>query len=146
VSDPTAPAFGSGNDSGCYAVKFNVDITPITGNTLSGVVTGDLEGTADITLLGASWPPTGATNTSTFDFRWHITGGVIPALVGSTFDTRSENRNILHFRLPPGRPFAQNVGSHRAVAGVSKANLTYTGETPIATFQTTLDHRGVICL
>lgn len=144
---PLEPTVAVANVSSCYAVAFSVEMTSADGVVFEGPISGDLEGTVEVLNTGFTWPPTGATNTSTFEFSWHVTGGIIPELIGESFSTAAENRNVLHFLLPPARPFAMNVGKHRAVAGVQKANLTYTGLTNVdgSPSVTRLDHHGVIC-
>ena len=77
---------------------------------------------------------------------WEITGGVLGPL---TFETTFDNRNIATDR--PGSPadVFENTGKHRALSGVSKANLTYNGPAIFdpASFSFVLDHHynGVIC-
>jgi hypothetical protein len=147
VPSPLEPQLAVAGASGCYTVQFTVEITTPDEVVFEATMSGDLEGTIDLVGTGFTWPPTGATNTSTFEYTWHVTGGAVPELIGETFVTHAENRNILYFLLPPGQLFVRNVGNHRSVAGVERANLTYTGETNVDSppFVTRLDHRGVIC-
>jgi hypothetical protein len=143
---PMEPQLSVGNGSRCYAVEFNVEITSPDGSSFTAELSGGLEGTVEVVGTGFTWPPTGATNTSTQDYTFHITGGAVPELNGLTFSTSAENRNILYFLLPSGQQFVRNVGQHRVVAGVASANLTYIGQTGLTFPQvTSLDHRGVIC-
>ena len=144
---PMGPQLSVHDATGCYAVEFNVEITSPDGSSFTSALSGDLEGTVEVVGTGVTWPPTGATNTSTQEYTFHITGGAVPELIGVTFSTSVENRNILYFLLPSGQQFVRNVGQHRATAGVATANLTYAGQTSLALPQvTSLDHRGVICL
>ena len=144
---PMEPQLSAAGASRCYAVEFNVEITSPDGSSFTAELSGGLEGTVEVVGTGFTWPPTGATNTSTQDFAFHITGGAVPELIGLSFSTSAENRNILYFLLPSGQQFVRNVGTHRVAAGVTRANLTYIGQTGLAFPQvTSLDHRGVICL
>ena len=144
---PMEPQLSAGGASRCYAVEFNVEITSPDGSSFTSELSGGLEGTVVVVGTGFTWPPTGATNTSTQDFAFHIPGGAVPELIGLSFSTSAENRNILYFLLPSGKQFVRNVGKHRVSAGVTSANLTYIGQTGLSFPQvTSLDHRGVICL
>ena len=126
--------------SGCFTVATTQTLTATGQLQFAGPISGDLEGTAEIQF--ASFTAfTGVTNTATGSATWTITGGIIPELIGATFVTDFENRNI----LLPGTQLAVNVGTHRAASGVDKANLTYRGETSLVSGITQLDHRGVIC-
>lgn len=143
-SDQTSPTGAelASASSGCYTVKFSTALTPITDIVYTGTVTGDLQGTVDL-VFDEFHSFTGVTNQVAADATWHITGGVIPELVGETFVTRLTNRNILF----PGTSLVQNIGSLRAISGVEKANVTYTGHTSLDTNpqETTLNFVGVIC-
>jgi hypothetical protein len=72
---------------------------------------------------------------------------VIPELIGESFVTEIDNRNLN--QVPPTL-LATTAGTHRVVSGVERANLTYIGQAeavsldPFA-FETLLHHRGVIC-
>ena len=74
--------------------------------------------------------------------HWDITGGVLGPL---TFDTEIENKNLLTNR--PGSPgtLFENIGKHRAISGVKKANLHYIGTFDALTGMTDHDFQGVIC-
>jgi hypothetical protein len=145
--DADLPALASVSSSGsCYGVQFDLLFTgPVFGGVLVG---GDLEGTVDIELLGFT-DATGRTNTAIFRNTWHITGGVIPEIIGDSFITEMANRNLN--QIPPSTPFGTAVGTHRVVSGVERANLTYTpGEAKMVSedpfiFENLLHHRGVIC-
>lgn len=142
TTSPNAAAsqFGVAGKSGCYTVKVSVTAVPVGPVTVAGTLAGDLEGTIEF-VFDVITPFTGVTNTAEANTAWHITGGIASELIGQTFHTRLKNRNI----LPPGETFATNVGSHRAIDGVEKANITYIGETSIVTGVTRLEHNGVLC-
>jgi hypothetical protein len=170
AAQPTAPAPGAdaqlvaavaaSSGTGCYGVRFDMlferfeaDVPPLPAEDFAQgtLVDGDLEGTVDIDLLDAT-APTGNTNTATFRFRWNITGGAIPELIGQSFVTIVENRNL--FGIPPRAndppDFGATVGTHRAESGVRQANLTYIGEAflgddPPPFIVNLLRHDGVIC-
>ncbi len=140
----------------CHGVQFDMVFRGILADPFSPphfegelVPGGDLEGTVEIILTGAT-DPTGRTNTATFGFTWHITGGVIPELHGESFVTEVANRNLN--QVPPPTPFGMAVGHHREVGGVARAHLTYIGHAEAVdpgenffVFETPLQHRGVIC-
>jgi hypothetical protein len=144
----------------CHGVRFDMlferfeeDIPPLPALDFAQgtLVAGDLEGTVDIDLLDATFP-TGDTNTATFRFRWNIDGGVIPELIGESFVTIVENRNLFGVPRRANDPpdFGATVGTHRAESGVRRANLSYIGEAflgdpPPPFIVNLLHHRGVIC-
>ncbi len=137
-TDGLSPDFGVAGNSGCATVKFNIggvvfpDPIPIT---------GDLEGTFAPTFMGDQ-KFSGVTTANGGTAVWDITGGVLGPL---TFETTFDNRNIDTDR--PGSPstFFENIGRHRALDGVQKANLTYLGTFSFITFEIDHDYQGVIC-
>jgi hypothetical protein len=146
-SDQTSPAAAASDlavadGAACYSVKFTTDLTPVTDVDITGTVTGDLQGTVDMSFDEFS-SFRGVTNRVAADAVWHITGGIIPELVGETFVTRLTNRNV----LLPGTSLVKNIGSLRVISGVEKANVTYTGQTALDTDpqETILNFVGVIC-
>jgi hypothetical protein len=140
-SGPTAPTteLAVGGSSGCYTVKFLTMLTHVSGLVFTGPVTGDLQGTVDV-VFNEFHPGTGATNLVAADATWHITGGIVPELIGETFVTRFTNRNVAQ----PG-PVTKNIGSLDVISGVEKANVHYVGETSGFTGEPTLNFTGVIC-
>jgi hypothetical protein len=140
-SSPTAPTseLAVGGSSGCYTVKFTTKLTQVRGVVFTGTVTGDLQGTVDV-VFDEFHPGTGATILVAANATWHITGGIVPELIGETFVTRLTNRNVAQ----PG-PVTKNIGWLDVISGVAKANLHYKGRTSNFTGEPTLDFRGVIC-
>jgi hypothetical protein len=137
VAESSGGVEASGGNSACYAVKFNVGglIPPFQ-------VTGDLVGTRQDSFdIPGSLRYAGVTTRFTGTSHWHITAGVVPGL--EDFETSYENKNLDVDR--PGSPadVFENIGTHRALEGVQKANLTYRGTASPAG----LDHdfTGVIC-
>jgi hypothetical protein len=130
-------------ESGCYVVKFTAELAVTSDDPFfaSGTVTGDLQGTVDM-VFNEFDAFHGITIRVAADANWHITGGIIPELVGQTFVTRLTNRNLL---LPTS--IVQNVGSLRAISGVEKANVTYIGQTILTEDSQlpTLNFVGTIC-
>jgi hypothetical protein len=133
--------------------RFEADIPPLPAEDFAQgtLVDGDLEGTVDIDLLDATFP-TGNANTATFRFRWEIDGGVIPELIGQSFVTIVENRNLFGVPRRANDPpdFGATVGTHRAGSGVQRADLTYIGEAslgddPPPFIVNLLRHNGVLC-
>lgn len=131
--------------SNCQAVEFSFIGAPISTFEFTGVVEGDLEGTASFVFDASSLNFRGATLKNSGMAEWTITGGLFMGL--ESFETEFDNINILKDR--PGSPatLSENKGKHRAVDGVQKANLTYKGTfsqlpSPIANH----DYRGVICI
>ena len=137
LTQPLRAQFSVAGASGCYTVALTTVISDVT---FAGSITGDLEGTIHVVFDQVS-PFTGVTNTSAANVTWTISGGIIPELVGKTFTTRLENRNV----LMPGSGVAKNIGTLRAISGVATANLNYTGETPLPPVETRLNYHGVIC-
>ena len=128
--------------AGCYAVKFQMiaEDPDVSDFHLSGDLVGTSEPTFDSDMKFA-----GVTIANHGTAVWTITGGVIPGL--TTFQTTFDNRNILSDR--PGSPgdVFENIGTHRAISGVAKANLTYHGSLIYQPPVTLLSHQyqGVIC-
>ena len=159
-SAPTAPDVGteavlaqgesgvfsaSGGNSGCYTVKFNVT-GPVDENgfqTAPWTVSGDLEGTQLVFPdVPGSLRFAGVTIKLSGEMHWTITGGVIPEL--EDFKTLFDLKNLNVVR--PGSPpdIFENIGKHRALEGVEKANLEFKGVTQTPG-DVSLDHQGVIC-
>ena len=143
-----APEFTPNFDaaSGCVTPRFNAMLVPTAPHTFGGPVTGDLEGTMEL-VFDEDFPTkiAGVTIfTSGGIANWDITGGILGPL---TFQTTFEQRN--HMDAPPafGTVF-ENLGSHRALTGVAKANLTYKGTFDVLASPAPLadhDYHGVIC-
>jgi hypothetical protein len=137
---PNLPA----QSSACYTPRFHVLAVPTGPTSFEGLVTGDLEGTVSLEFDASSVKFAGATVAISGKSHWSITGGVIPGLV--TFDTEFENRNIEVDR--PGSPATlfENIGTHRAVARVERANLSYRGTfTTVPSPRADHEYHGVIC-
>ncbi|TMB14289.1 MAG: hypothetical protein E6J65_23465 [Deltaproteobacteria bacterium] len=132
------------SSAGCDAVSYHVTATPLGTISFEGVVTGDLEGTATFEFDASSVMFAGKTISNSGTATWSIAAGILgPVEFSTTFD----NHNLDVDR--PGSPsdVFENIGQHRVLAGVKKANLSYQGvfratPTPV----TNLDFRGVICL
>ena len=155
MSGPAAPSSLSGAsgvattmDAGkCYSVQF-VASSPWGPGNLTFSLTGDLVGTyrtefdpSTIKYSGPMPPFSGGTYVLDGMGAWVITGGVVPGL--STFRTTFTNRNLVSAVAGSTPDVFENIGSHRADTGVSKANLTYKGTASMAGAV----HRdqGVIC-
>jgi len=133
----------SASTSSCYTVSFNVQLVP-TASDFSGPVTGDLVGTVSLVFNG-DIKFTGNTLSNSGTASWTITGGVVPTPLN--FTTTFDNRNLFSDR--PGSPATlfENIGTHRALTGVAKANLNYHGTFTIVPSElANHDYRGVICL
>lgn len=144
--EPEASNFRTGTEvERCFSVDFSVLLTPVVVGHVLGEVSGELEGTVVLEFdLPGSLRFAGATihNAGTAD--WTITGGIVPDL--ETFQTEFRNMNINVDR--PGSPAAtfENIGSHRATAGVRKGEMTYSGTFVAGPSPEGLHHyRGVIC-
>ena len=143
-ADARAPDL-SVESSGCGTPKFTAVLVPTSDFSFDGVLSGDLEGTVTLLFDPGSLEFAGVTLSNSGTAHWVITGGIIPGL--GTFDTEFENRNLIVDR--PGSPATlfENIGRHRAVGGVDKANLTYKGAfTVVPSPQAILDFQGDICL
>lgn len=142
-ANQTRPKLGT-SPSGCYAVAFELVFTPISAFAFEGTVTGDLEGTVTIQFDPSSVKFAGATISNSGTATWSITRGLLgPA----DFTTSFDNRNLAAER--PGSPAGvfENIGQHRALEGVRRANLNYHGvfavePTPAGKHE----FRGVICV
>jgi hypothetical protein len=132
----TSPVFAVAGNSGCATVQFTWAGVPNT-----APVTGDLQGTLT-TVFSGDTKFAGVTMKNGGTGTWDITGGVLGSLA---FVTEFDNKNFLHDR--PGSPFLlfENIGKHRAVEGVEKANLHYKGTFNATTGQLDHDYVGVIC-
>jgi hypothetical protein len=126
--------------SGCHAVRFLVEAIPVTDIQFFGTLEGDLEGTIlfDFDVFN---PFTGVTTANAGNATWNITGGLIPELIGATFTTRFENRNI----AIPNTDVFMNIGLHRELEGAPKVNLTYEGEFSFSESVSRLNFKGVLC-
>jgi hypothetical protein len=136
-----APAFAVAGQSGCFTPKFHAATVYVgPGLTFEGPVTGDLIGTQRAEFTSDAF--TGKVEKIHGVSEWTITGGVLGEL---TFITELEGRNISTDR--PGSPWwlFENLGTHRALEGVEKANLTYTGTFSLLTLTGDHDFKGVIC-
>ena len=143
LATPTGIQSGSAEarSTGCYAVKFHVK----SEDGGHFYFTGDLSGTIEMTWDFDSFKYAGVTEKNGGTYTWTITGGIIPEL--RTFQTAFTNKNLVTDR--PGSPdyIFENIGTHRAISGVSKANLAYHGSFIYQPPVVLLDHlySGVIC-
>ena len=131
--------------SGCATPKFTVHLVPTSDFSFDGVLSGDLVGTVTLLFDPGSIKFTGETLSNSGTAHWVISGGTVPGL--GVFDTGFKNRN--QFADRPGSPATlfENIGSHRAVGGVDKANLTYKGTfTAVPPPEGVHQYQGVICL
>ena len=141
--EPTAPditpAFDEGGNSGCATVHF------VYSGSLpfwqARPVAGDLEGTLQLHFAPG---PTfaGVTMKNGGTAEWNITGGILGPL---QFTTEFDNKNFITDR--PGSPLYlfENIGTHRALQGVQKANLHYKGTYDALAGYAEHDYTGVIC-
>ncbi len=131
--------------SGCYTVRANWQGETITGpTTVTGPLTGDLIGTFTSDFDFSTINLTGKTMSISGTGSWEITGGVLPS--PGNFVTAVENRNQLSDRPESDATVIENLGRHRALSGVSVANLTYRGVTVVdPDFLVSLDFHGVVC-
>jgi hypothetical protein len=143
-TSPTAPGseLAAAASSDCHSVKFTTLFTAVSDFVYTGTVTGDLQGTADL-VADEVHSFHGITLLVGADVTWHITGGIIPELTGETFVTRLTQHNI----FLPGTSLVKNIGSLRAISGVERANVTFSGLTILGTDpqQAKIDFVGVIC-
>jgi hypothetical protein len=138
------PEFGVAGNSGCYTVKFDVRLEWVgPGLPLAQYITGDLVGTAEADFSSGAVKFAGATYRNGGTYHWNITDGIIPGL--ERFETQFDNKNFLTDR--PGSPYLlfENIGTHRALSGVERANLTYKGYFDARILQGHHHYQGVIC-
>lgn len=155
LAGPTAPTAVTGGTGvsttagaeKCYSVQF-LATAPWGPTDLTFTLSGDLVGTYstafDPSTIKYSGPMpffSGGTMSIEGEGTWQITGGNVPGL--SNFQTTFTNRNLLSAVAGSPPDVVENIGSHRATTGVSKANLAYKG----AASQASVEHRyhGVIC-
>jgi hypothetical protein len=123
----------------------HLEPTSISPFSYDGDVSGDLEGSTTFAFDPGSLAFHGATlhNSGTAD--WTITNGLGSAPL--SFKTAFDNMN--HFVDRPGSPetLIENIGRHRALSGISQANLEYIGSFNVAlpVPAAELDFHGVIC-
>lgn len=134
----------SESESGCYTVRFHA--TKTGPGTAPFTLSGDLEGSVKLTFAAATGFFAGVTYHAEGTALWTITGGMVPGL--TTFQTSVQQ---VHF---PGKDTEQSPsyvyefnGTHRALTGVAKANLSYRGTAELAPLPRWFDHEywGVIC-
>jgi len=142
----------SAGQSACYAVQFQIDLhfPTFEGGTerIDGDVTGDLEGSAEMVFaLGSdAFGVFGVVSKSLVEAtaNWEVTGGVLGA---RDFQTTFTNKDFVIDR--PGSPgtLFESIGTHRALTGVRKANLTYKGTFDVLHPEQPGTHyyHGVIC-
>ena len=143
--DGAAPNLAVAGNSGCYTVKFDfhgIGVFP----TFTATTTGDLEATVDVVFDVGSNETHGVVIFNQGDITYHVTGGIIPALVGLDFETTGRPLTILQ---PDNEPLVSGItGTEKAVAGVKKANLTFRGTFDVRNgppFPVELKYNGVIC-
>jgi hypothetical protein len=145
VAEPSGAVQASAAQSGCYAVKFNVSGTLVPGVlTVQGVVSGDLVGTVEMTFDLGTLTFAGVTIKNGGFAEWNVDGGVVAGI--DEFKTSFDNKNLATDR--PGSPawVFENIGTHRALEGVQKANLHYEGISDFAEPRAfSHDYQGVIC-
>ena len=131
--------------SECSTVRFHTHIVPAESPFIyHGVISGDLQGSVTLVFDAGSLEFHGATLHNSGTAQWGITSGLGSAL--TLFSTAFDNMN--QFVDRPGSPetVIENSGRHRALSGLSRANLEYTGEfnaLPSPTVE--LDFHGVVC-
>lgn len=148
VSDtPLAPADVEGAPelsvaSDCHAVQFNVSgpLTVIRPGVVEVPVQGDISGIVRFTFDLSSPRFEGATAHNRGVADWTVSG--IPGL--TSFATEFENHAIWMDRPGSSGNVFENTGRHRAIGGVTKANLHYSGTSGVN--GPNWDHSGVICL
>jgi hypothetical protein len=153
--DPAAPIAGTAQTEWaanvvgagpCYTVEFDVDLTLMTFAPpfiWQGVVSGDLEGTAVMTLTTLLFA-TPYSNVAEGTVDWDITGGVVSELTGESFQTRL---TLVAVSTPDANVSGLVRLQETELSGVRMANLLGVGENndpdfPPMVFMT---YRGVIC-
>ena len=142
VGPTVSPTFGVAGKSGCYTVQFSVAFVPTNFPTFTSALTGDLEGTADLTF-DLPFVTHGKAVFGDAQIDWNLTGGII-AEVPLAFRTEGTAKTLF---LNDNDPLLlETHDRQKAVDGVRKANLTGHGVTDITGSQVTrLDYHGVIC-
>ena len=161
LSVPTAPTAVTGatgvsttaDSEKCHSVQFLASFEGFDDlDTINFALSGDLVGhlTARVDFEETykysgpkrfyrgteSWNGTG---------EWAITGGSVPGL---SFQTAMTNRNLISAVAGAPAETWENIGSHRALSGVDKANLSYKGTAwgdPATDYHVEHRYHGVIC-
>lgn len=133
------PTGGAAGNSGCYTVAGALDQTGQPDGSLSGPISGDVEGTV-VTWAGpvvihgvVVFRPVWQT--------WEVTGGIVVPLIGTS----------VHFEIDVVAILAQLPISHvnttmRVADGAQKGNLTLHGWTDVSGGPSShLEYHGVIC-
>lgn len=146
-STPTDPGTGSAafvvaGNSGCYTVNFRTALSPTAFPTFTGPVTGDLQGTIELTF-DLPFVVNGKKAFGSGPVTWNITGGIVP---GVPFTFRTASSALTLFLNDNDPLLLETHGTEKALDGVRLANFTSHGVTDISGAQVTvLDYRGVIC-
>jgi hypothetical protein len=108
-------------ESGCHTVVLEAHVTGEFPD-FSGVLTGDLEGTVDVLLIGEV-TSTGVVFHNAGEETWVISGGTIPELFARTLTWESTFAQ----QSPPGQGSATSLisGRDRITDGAEKGNLTF---------------------
>ena len=129
--------------SGCYTIDVQSHSTGVY-PVFSGDLSGDLIGTEEVVFDFAEIRFDGRTIKNQGIVTWHIEGGIVPELIGTTFRAVTTPMNV----LTPNSD--QIVRRARAMDDFpAKANLTLAGvfnpdNTP-PPFAVNLEYKGVIC-
>jgi len=138
------PQFGvTAGASGCYAVEFESHALGVF-PSFSGTLSGDLTGASQVTFDFAELRFDGRTIKNAGTNTWHVDGGIVPELVGTTFEMGLETMNI----TTPGSNMV--VGRLRPMGdSPALSNLTFKGtfnaDNSGPPFAVDLSYRGVIC-
>lgn len=140
--DDLTPSLDLAGRSGCYTVLGTISESgepPI----FSGIITGDLQGTTFVEVLGTL--PTGPVNHNELAFTYHITGGVVPALVGEDLHLSASKLITTYTRDDPD--IGRINGSLR-VESPGSGNLQLHGTVDVAgspRLVLSLQYRGMVC-
>ena len=138
-SHADSPNGGAAGKSGCYTVSGALDQTGQPDGSLSGTISGDVEGTV-VTVAGALdihgvvvFRPVWQT--------WEITGGIVVPLIGTSVHFENDFIGIL-----AQLPIIHVNTTMRVADGAQKGNLTLHGWTDMSAGPYShLEYHGVIC-
>jgi hypothetical protein len=137
-SHADSPNGGAAGKSGCYTVSGALDQTVQPDGSLSGPISGDIEGT--VVTVGGPVDIHGVVVFRPVWQTWEVTGGIVVPLIGTSVHFENDFTGI--FAQPP----IVLVNTKMRVAdGARKGNLTLHGWTDHSTSSSHLEYHGVIC-
>lgn len=140
--DDLTPSFDVAGGSECYTVLGTISEAgepPI----FSGIITGDLQGTTVVELLGSF--ATGPVNHNELAFTYRITGGIVPDLIGEDLQLSASKLTTTY---TPDDPDIGRINGLLRVESPGSGHLQLHGTVDVAGSPRavlSLQYRGVVC-